>query len=73
MPGTRLIPNTTFSVDAFRFPSDQITAYFLTHAHSGVQYGVGKAPQSDMSSMSDSNRGVYKILLVEVLADIIEV
>lgn len=36
MPGTKLIPNTNFSVDAFRFPGDHISGYFLTHAHGGV-------------------------------------
>ena len=36
MPGTKLVPNTKFSVDAFRYPGDHITGYFLTHAHGGM-------------------------------------
>ncbi len=35
LPAHKVIPGTTFTVDGFRNVSPAVTAYFLSHAHSG--------------------------------------
>ena len=35
VPAHKQVPGTTFTVDAFRTPAPWVTAFFLTHAHSG--------------------------------------
>jgi hypothetical protein len=35
LPAHKVIPGTTFTVDGFRSVSPAVTAYFLSHAHSG--------------------------------------
>jgi hypothetical protein len=35
LPPHKVIPGTTFTVDGFRSVSPAVTAYFLSHAHSG--------------------------------------
>lgn len=36
LPPHKVIPGTTFTVDGFRSVSPAVTAYFLSHAHSGA-------------------------------------
>lgn len=38
LPDHKLIPQTGFIVDGFKYRSPQIKAYFLSHAHGGGQW-----------------------------------
>ena len=54
IPAEKVIPGTAFTVDGFRHVSEDVQAYFLSHAHSGerftsLQLWKGPSPSADGS------------------------
>lgn len=46
VPEHKCIPGTAITVDAFRHQQPWVKAYFLSHAHSGVQQHLAVLPSS---------------------------
>ena len=52
LPAHKLIPQTAFIVDGFKYKSPQIKQYFLSHAHSGMRIRKVTTPAEQRESDS---------------------